>query len=66
MGEDVLLTSVGWANSYYMANEPYVDEWGVGWTAHPYQTPFGIGHYTETASHLQASPADQGQRSVVE
>jgi uroporphyrinogen decarboxylase len=51
LGEDMLLTSVGWANSYYMADEPYVDEWGVGWTVHPYETPFGLGHYTEIASH---------------
>jgi uroporphyrinogen decarboxylase len=51
LGQDLLLTSVGWANSYYMADEPYVDEWGVGWTVHPYQTPFGTGHYTEIATH---------------
>jgi uroporphyrinogen decarboxylase len=51
LGQDMLLTSVGWANSYYMADEPYVDEWGVGWTVHPYQTPFGTGHYTEIATH---------------
>ncbi|MFM8321854.1 MAG: hypothetical protein ACKOC5_13155, partial [Chloroflexota bacterium] len=31
LGEDLLLTSVGWANSYYQGDEPYVDEWGVGW-----------------------------------
>ena len=36
LGQDLLLTSVGWANSYY-ANETYAggkdsytDEWGVG------------------------------------
>jgi uroporphyrinogen decarboxylase len=51
LGEDMLLTSVGWANSYYLADEPYIDEWGVGWTVHPYQTPFGTGHYTEIATH---------------
>ncbi len=51
LGEDVLLTSVGWANSYYMADEDYVDEWGVGWTVHPYYTPFGMGHYTEIVRH---------------
>jgi uroporphyrinogen decarboxylase len=49
--EDMLLTSVGWANSYYMGDQPYVDEWGVGWTVQPYQTPFGTGHYTEIAAH---------------
>ncbi len=29
LGEDMLLTSVGWANSYYQAGETYTDEWGV-------------------------------------
>jgi uroporphyrinogen decarboxylase len=51
LGEDLLLTSVGWANSYYMGDQPYVDEWGVGWAVQPYQTPFGVGHYTEIAMH---------------
>ena len=31
LGEDLLLTSVGWANCYYQSKEPYTDEWGVGW-----------------------------------
>ncbi len=51
LGEDMLLTSVGWANSYYMDDQPYVDEWGIGWTVHPYETPFGTGHYTEIVNH---------------
>jgi uroporphyrinogen decarboxylase len=51
LGEDMLLTSIGWANSYYMDDKPYVDEWGVGWKIHPYETPFGRGHYTEIDSH---------------
>jgi len=51
LGEDMLLTSVGWANSYYMDDKPYTDEWGIGWAVHPYETPFGTGHYTEIASH---------------
>ena len=51
LGQDLLLTSVGWANSYYQDTEPYTDEWGVGWQIHPYETPFGQGHYTEIASH---------------
>ena len=51
LGEDMLLTSVGWANSYYMDDKPYIDEWGVGWDVHPYETPFGVGHYTEMVSH---------------
>jgi len=51
LGEDMLLTSVGWANSYYLGLEPYVDEWGIGWKPQAYETPFGRGHYTEIASH---------------
>jgi uroporphyrinogen decarboxylase len=51
LGEDMLLTSVGWANSYYMDDKPYVDEWGIGWDIQPYQTPFGTGHYTEIVGH---------------
>jgi len=51
LGEDMLLTSVGWANSYYMDDKPYTDEWGIGWTVHPYETPFGTGNYTEITSH---------------
>jgi uroporphyrinogen decarboxylase len=57
LGEDLLLTSVGWANSYY-ANEnyasganTYTDEWGVLWMSAPYQTRFGSGFYTEMAGH---------------
>ncbi len=51
LGQDLLLTSVGWANSYYQPQEAYVDEWGVGWRSHPYTTPFGSGHYTEIVGH---------------
>lgn len=55
--EDVLLTSVGWANSYYAAEtysaqgDTYVDEWGVVWKNQPYDTPYGVGHYTEMVGH---------------
>lgn len=53
--EDMLLTSVGWANSYYMvdckAGEGYTDEWGVGWRAAEYETKFGKGKYTEIVGH---------------
>jgi uroporphyrinogen decarboxylase len=55
--EDMLLTSVGWANSYYQDGEAYVDEWGVGWRAVPYSTPFGVGHYTEMTVHPLAEEA---------
>jgi uroporphyrinogen decarboxylase len=47
VGEDVLLTSVGWANSYYQADETYTDEWGIRWEVAAYETRFGTGHYTE-------------------
>ncbi len=57
LGEDLLLTSVGWANSYY-ANESYAngadsytDEWGVYWRNAPYETRFGHGFYTEISKH---------------
>ena len=57
LDEDMLLTSVGWANSYY-ANEvynpggtTYTDEWGVTWSNVPYSTPFGSGFYTEMTGH---------------
>lgn len=51
LNEDMLLTSVGWANSYYQDDEPYTDEWGVGWEIQEYETPFGVGHYTEIVGH---------------
>lgn len=51
LGEDMLLTSVGWANSYYQPGANYMDEWGVGWRAIPYETPYGTGHYTEMVHH---------------
>jgi len=54
LGEDMLLTSVGWANSYYQQCRPgaeYTDEWGVGWRAQEYETRFGNGVYTEIVGH---------------
>lgn len=51
LGEDMLLTSVGWANSYYLDSQPYVDEWSVGWSPQRYETPFGAGYYTEIVGH---------------
>jgi uroporphyrinogen decarboxylase len=57
LSEDMLLTSVGWANSYYLDDKPYVDEWGIGWQVHPYETPFGRGHYTEIDTHPLADDA---------
>lgn len=57
LGEDMLLTSVGWANSYYQATGTYTDEWGVVWHTVAYQTPFGTGHYTEMVGHPLADDA---------
>jgi uroporphyrinogen decarboxylase len=55
LDEDLILTSVGWANSYYQEADVYTDEWGVTWRAQPYQTPFGTGHYTEMVGRPLAS-----------
>jgi hypothetical protein len=62
LDEDMLLTSVGWANSYY-ANETYnpggdsyTDEWRVGWRNCRYTTHFGDGYYTEISRHHWPMP----------
>jgi uroporphyrinogen decarboxylase len=61
LDEDMLLTSVGWANSYYASDtyskdgETYTDEWGVTWANTPYETKFGAGHYTEMVGHPLAN-----------
>ena len=50
LDEDILLTSVGWADSYYNDDKnisQYTDEWGVVWNTAEYQTKFGKGRYTE-------------------
>ncbi len=63
LDEDMLLTSVGWANSYYATATysadglTYTDEWGVTWRNSPYQTKFGTGHYTEIVGHPLADDA---------
>lgn len=49
--EDMLLTSVGWANSYYLDSKSYTDEWGVTFKPVEYQTKFGTGAYTEMAGY---------------
>lgn len=54
LDQDMLLTSVGWANSYYQQFTPgqeYQDEWGIGWRCSPYETRFGTGIYTEIVGH---------------
>lgn len=55
LDEDMLLTSVGWANSYYQAGDTYTDEWGIRWQAVAYNTPYGQGHYTEMVEHPLAN-----------
>jgi uroporphyrinogen decarboxylase len=57
LGEDMLLSSVGWANSYYMGSEPYTDEWGISWRSQNYETPYGTGYYTEISGHPLAEDA---------
>ena len=56
LGEDMLHTSVCWADSYYSNHahggaSTYTDEWGIVWKNAPYETRFGPGFYTEVASH---------------
>jgi uroporphyrinogen decarboxylase len=51
LDQDLLLTSVGWANSYYQDADEYMDEWGIGWRSVEYSTPYGIGRYTEFNQH---------------
>jgi uroporphyrinogen decarboxylase len=55
LGEDMLLTSVGWANSYYQDAQEYTDEWGIGWRSVEYTTPYGVGCYTEFCHHPLAN-----------
>ncbi len=55
--EDLLLTSVGWANCYYQGNKEYTDEWGIDWHPVEYDTPFGRGYYTEVCGHPLADAA---------
>ncbi len=58
--EDLVLTSVGWANEYYGEGDEYVDEWGVLWRSQPYETRFGPGRYTEMVGHPLAEDAAIG------
>jgi len=47
LDEDMLLSSVGWANSYYKDTRTYTDEWGVTFRMAEYETKYGTGQYTE-------------------
>ena len=58
LGEDMLLTSVGWANSYYQEDREYVDEWGIPWKSQEYTTPYGNGRYTEIAQNPLAEDSE--------
>lgn len=51
LDEDMLLTFVGWALSYYQEGDTYTDEWGIRWKSVLYETPFGPGRYTEMIEH---------------
>lgn len=52
IGNDILLTAQGFANSYYKSlEEDYTDEWGIGWKIVEYGTNNRIGHYTEIEKH---------------
>ena len=51
LGQDLILTSVGWVNSYYQQEGDYVDEWGAAWRSIKYTTRFGVGRYTEAVGH---------------
>lgn len=44
--QDALQAGVGWFTNYYLKDEPYTDDWGIKWKIDPYETPFGIGYYT--------------------
>jgi Uroporphyrinogen decarboxylase (URO-D). len=55
LDQDLILTSVGWANSYYHEGASYTDEWGIGWRATEYATKYGKGTYTEITGHPLAN-----------
>lgn len=57
LDEDLILTSVGWANSYYAGADRYTDEWGIEWAPQAYETRFGRGYYTEMVNHPLADVA---------
>ncbi len=64
LGEDLLLTSVGWANNYYAGRDTYTDAWGVSWRNSSYSTRFGEGFYTEMVGHpLAEDSAIPGYRA---
>ena len=69
---DVLLLTYGMSTGYYRETESdtYKDEWGITWGKIAYETPNGIGHYTEIVdfpladdskidSYVPPDPADE-------
>lgn len=56
MGNDILLTAQGFANSYYQTlEEDYTDEWKIGWKIIEYKTKHGNGRYTEISENPLAN-----------
>jgi len=41
-----LQAGAGWFTNYYLKNIPYTDDWGVKWRIDDYETPMGVGFYT--------------------
>ena len=65
----MLLTSVGWANSYYHSSEPYTDDWGI--TSHTidlrHKTPLSKISYIEPhIRYYQQSAADFYLHSILD
>lgn len=50
-GQDALQAGVGWVTNYYLQQKPYVDAWGVKWKLDSYETPYGVGYYTNIAQN---------------
>ena len=58
---DLLITTVGPAASYYLSDEDYYeDEWGIGWR----KVDYGKGSYTEPHHHPLADLEDPGDFSI--
>ncbi|MBS3736208.1 MAG: uroporphyrinogen decarboxylase family protein [Candidatus Bipolaricaulota bacterium] len=61
LGNDLLITTVGPAASYYMSDEEYYeDEWGIGWR----QVDYGKGIYTEPYKHPLAEIEDPDEFEI--
>ncbi len=61
LGQDILLTSVGFANSWYpVQTDEFVDEWGVGWRVVPCAFPHGTEYYADVREHPLADRSAAG------